>query len=99
MSDNVIGLRDASYVPPGSPDPQLVSKLEGYLEQAKRGEIDGVAIAVSRPNGRVATDFNLGMEAATFRVVAATGLLHHDVCAAMNDVPLMNGPGDEDHSA
>ena len=99
MMADVVGLRDDKYTAPGKAYPAVVAKLEGYLEQARRGEIDGIALAISRPNGRVVTDYNLGPEPATFRVVAAVTLMHSDMCAVMNDVAFQAGPGDHDHSA
>ena len=36
---------------PGEPRPKVVAMLERYLEQAKAGEIDGAAIAISVRTG------------------------------------------------
>ena len=96
---DVVGLHDARFQHPSEANRTVVAKLEGYLEQARKGEIDGLALAFSRPNGRVGTDYYLGPDTATFRVVAATTLLHSDLCAVMNNVSSTYGPGDEDHSA
>ena len=78
MAD-VVGLRDTRYVAPGQPNPTVVAKLEKWLAQAKRGEIDGIAAALSRPNNVTSIDYYLGPSEATFRVIAAVAMLQLDV--------------------
>ena len=55
----------------------IVHELEELLSQAKRGEIDGLAFALSRPNDTISTRVLYG--SAGFRLLAAVGILHHDM--------------------
>lgn len=86
MSENVIGLRDDLYTAPGEPNPRVIAHLEAWLQAARRGEVDGIAIAASRPNGRISFNYYLGPEPATFRVVAAVSLLDGDLKQTMNEL-------------
>ena len=63
----------------GQPNPTVVDKLEKWLAQAKRGEINAIAAAIARPNGSVSLDYYLGPTGAALRVAAASSMLHIDI--------------------
>ncbi len=64
-------------------DPAIVDMLETFLAEAKKGEIDGLAIAVSRPNDSITTGIQYGRS--MFRLAAAVNLLSHDVAGILDD--------------
>ena len=55
MPDDVVPIRPLPKgLAAGSPiNDSVVALLEKYLEQARRGEINGIAVALSRPNGAI----------------------------------------------
>lgn len=61
----------------GEPDPNVIELLEKFLEQARRGEVDGIAIAASRPNDMTATAFWFGN--CGHRLTAAVSMVQFDV--------------------
>lgn len=47
MAENVVSIRGAPVlVPERSPNPEVIAELEHLLEQAKMGEINGLAYAI-----------------------------------------------------
>ena len=64
--------------------PEIVSTLERFLEEAKRGEIDGIAIAISRPNDTVRASFHFGTS--SFRLFGAVAFLQRDLTNALQCV-------------
>lgn len=75
MADNVISLDGGPL--PGQADGDLIEMLSMYLEQAMRGEITGIAIAIARPNGRTGSAFFYGSSGHT--LTAAVCGLFYDV--------------------
>ena len=72
MSENVVGLRGAMV--PGAPDPGIVRALEALLVQAREGVINGLAFAVTMPDGRAATGFRCADD---LRLLGAVTYLSH----------------------
>lgn len=61
----------------GEPNHDIVEMLERYLEEARKGEIVGLAIAFARPNDVTATAFWYGE--AGHKLTAAVAMLNHDI--------------------
>ncbi len=61
--------------------PEIVSMLERFLDEAKRGEIDGIALAISRPNDTVRASYHFGPS--SFRLFGAVALLQGDLLNAL----------------
>jgi predicted NBD/HSP70 family sugar kinase len=61
---------------PGEPDVEIVEKLEELLERAKRGEIEGVGIAIVMP-GDVQATWWRGRKWSD--IAAAVGCLSHRI--------------------
>ncbi len=83
--DRVVQIRPgtASYIPEACED--VVKFLEEYLEEARRGDITGVCIAIVRPMPRgVTTDWSPG-RADQHSMLAAAALLNHRVCLEVAD--------------
>lgn len=88
MNNKIISLfGDENII--GEPRKDVIATLEKTLAEAKRGEIDGIAIAISRPNDRVSTRYEFG--SASFRLIAAVEYLRHDFMQAMDDVAISIG--------
>lgn len=75
---SLVGAKPAVVV-----DEHIVEMLEQYLVQAKRGEIDAIGIAVSRPNNTICHGYNWGEGGGGFRLMAAVSWLDKSVTAAM----------------
>lgn len=75
MSDvRVVSLRGEPIG--GQVNDDIVAWLESALDQAKRGEIDGLAVAVSRPNDKVDWQWIFGSNG--FRLLAAISIMQHE---------------------
>ena len=77
MSENVVALQPGRVLP-GQADQAIVEMLERFLGEARRGEVDGIAVAISRPNNVTCTGFWFGE--AGHKLTAATAMLNHTVC-------------------
>ena len=71
-------IRSGTVIGTNFPVPEVVEALEHYLEQAKRGEISAVGIALVRPNRAVAVNWVEGNAPANL-MVAAASILNHRV--------------------
>jgi hypothetical protein len=80
MAD-VIGFRGA--VIPGEPVPAVVDALEWLLAAAQRGEVRGIAYAISSPEG-VSTDW-VGCEGTRHPLASGVLILHHRYAAGLVD--------------
>ena len=58
----------------GDPDPEIVEKLETLLEEARAGQLTGLAYAVTRPGGAVGTAWT-GQYGTTFSLGGAISML------------------------
>lgn len=61
--------------------PEIVARLEGLLEQAKRGDIRAMAIALVRPGYTTSTLFECGDEPLSHELMAAITYLQHRYAA------------------
>lgn len=84
MNDSKIVPLHGAAVGNGQPVPRVIAILERVLAEARRGEIDGIAVAVSRPNDEIATDWEFGT--ATFRLVAAADYLRAQLIEEIRNV-------------
>lgn len=84
MRDVVVPLYGAAP-PSGEPDQEIVEMLERYLDQAKRGEIDGLAVALSRPNGNGLTEWVCNRGDATHTLHSSAVRLAHEMTALLSE--------------
>lgn len=57
--------------------PGVVAFVESLLEEAKRGEIESLAIVKARPSGKIATDYTASMN--VFGLVAGAFTIQFDL--------------------
>ena len=81
---NIVALFDHVTPPEGGAHPEIIERLEKFLEQARRGEIDGIAIAISRPNDTVRASYHFG--SSSFRLFGAMAHLQNEMSSAMTCV-------------
>lgn len=75
---------DANVTAGGSASQEVIDLLKLMLAEAERGEIDGIAIALSRPNDSIGSCWVFG--SARFRLIAAVELLKGNILAHMRDI-------------
>ena len=75
-SEKIIPLFSKSdvEVATGDAPADIIELLKTTIEEAERGEIDGIGIAISRPNDTIGTRWIFG--SANFRLIAAVSILH-----------------------
>lgn len=61
----------------------VVDILEMYLEDAREGKIDAIAVAIVTPDARVATSYALGRQG--YVVAGAVARLQADIVSKDND--------------
>lgn len=83
MAD-VVPIRDGASFRPAEPCEEVIKFLAEYLEEARRGEITGVAISVVRPIGSVTTDWAPGT-AEQLVMLAGVTVLKHKIVSAIQD--------------
>lgn len=71
-------------VPPGEPHADLVQTLEELLEEAKSGELRGLAYCTVRVNSVVGTGWD-GADGTRYPLGAALLILHNRYAAALQD--------------
>lgn len=69
-------------IPPGQPNPDMVETLEGLLEQAKSGELRGIAYATIRTGDVTGTGWE-GSDGSRHWLSSAILMLHHRYAAAL----------------
>ena len=87
MSD-VVPLFEGA-VPLHQPNENLIAVLERCLAEAQRGEIDGIGIAISRPNDRLHYCFNVDRSGSIWRVWAAADILKSKLARECDETPFM----------
>jgi hypothetical protein len=83
-ADKIVGIFGQSVVAKGEPNKSIIELLELTLEEARRGEIDGISIAMSRPNDKIGNRFDFGT--ASFRLIAASSYAHADLLGEVQAV-------------
>lgn len=85
MSDDIVPIRPLPKgIVAGSPvNKSVVALLEKYLDQARCGEINGIAVALSRPNGEINSFWS--STDAQHKVMAAIACLQWEYARDMMD--------------
>lgn len=82
MSENkVIALFDYILCRQDAVHPEIIESLEKFLAQSKRGEINGIAIAISRPNDTVNAYYHFG--SSSFCLFGAVAHLQNDLMLSL----------------
>lgn len=76
----VVAFREC--IPPGEVNPDLVADLERLLEDAKAGQLRGIAYATTLTTGAAATGW-CGSDGARHPLAGAIMMLHHRYGAAL----------------
>lgn len=82
MNDKVISLKGGPL--PGKPNPDIIASLERLLEQAKAGDLIGLAYATVRTNDVSASGWD-GMSCRNSLGMAISYLQHRYVVACMEN--------------
>lgn len=72
---------------PEDPAPNVVGMLETALEQARSGELQGIALAKVMANGNTRTgwEFSNRLQSDGHRLMSAVAILFHEYAKAMTD--------------
>ena len=77
---NIILMRGGA----SEPNEAVIEALEGVLEEARAGKVDGIAIALSRPGDAIATRYVFGNSG--FRLFAALTHVQYQMAAYVDDI-------------
>ena len=78
----VVAFKDC--VPLGQPDPELIERIESILEEAKSGELRGIAYALVRTDGGQGVGWT-GVDGTRHLLASGIMMLHHNYAARMQE--------------
>lgn len=85
MAGKVFSFRGAMPEGSGVVADEIVEMLTDYLEQAKRGEVVGIALAGVRPSGRTFTGWLGSARGYRNELMSASTVLQHRMALAINE--------------
>ena len=78
MSDKVVSLGGSAIPQPGSPNDVVIKVLERYLEEARNGEIAGIAVCALHSDR--AASYHTGGFLDAYSILGALDVVKADLC-------------------